>query len=168
MKSVLKSKYSVLSSLDERDIEEIRPALSQEQINKREEHLGLALPESYKDFLLHCSGFCLFGGAVQLGSQHPFFHDFPKLDDLTQQQRRVVRQRGGSWPPPSNGMLCFAEYFLLADGDQILFKIDEGLINGEYPVYYYAHEESPARVLKIADSFAQWLNNYCVQQMQST
>lgn len=32
-----------------------------------------------------------------------------------------------------------AEYFLEDDGDQVLFKVADGLINGEYPVYYYAH-----------------------------
>jgi hypothetical protein len=30
--------------------------------------------------------------------------------------------KGGGWPPPSQGMLCFAEYSLEADGDQVLFE----------------------------------------------
>ena len=28
-------------------------------------------------------GFWLFGGGVQFGSQHPFFHNFSSLDELT-------------------------------------------------------------------------------------
>ena len=88
-----------------------------------------------------------------MGSQHPFVHDFPSLDSLTEQHIQVIRQRGGSWPPPSQGMLCFAEYFLKSDGDQVLFTTDEGLLVGEYPVFYYAHDAIPASVTRIADSF---------------
>jgi hypothetical protein len=46
------------------------------------------------------------------------------------------------------------------DGDQLLFDISKGLIKGEYPVYYYAHEDTPPSVRKIADSFEQWLNEF--------
>jgi hypothetical protein len=31
-------------------------------------------------------------------------------------------------------MLCFAEFFMEADGDQVLFDVSKGLINGEYPI----------------------------------
>lgn len=103
---------------------------------------GIPLPTSYKQFL----------------SRHP------PLEALTAQQRSVVAARGGCWPPPSDGMLCFAEYFLEADGDQVLFKIDLGLHNDEYPVYYYAHEGPSIR--KVADGFAEWLENHCIQDMR--
>jgi hypothetical protein len=146
-------------------VEEVLPGLDLEGITELESRLGIPLPASYKQFLQRCNGLWLFGGAVQFGSQHPFFHDFPPLDSLSPQQLKVVKQRGGKWPPPSQGMLCFAEYFLEADGDQVLFKVDDGLVNGEYPVYYYAHEDSPTRVTRIADSFGDWIENQCIQAM---
>lgn len=98
-----------------------------------------------------------------MGPEHPFFHDFPPLDTLTAQRRSLVDQRGGEWPRPSNGMLCFAEYFLEADGDQVLFDVAGGLSDGEYPVYYYAHSASPASITRQADSFAEWIERVCVQ-----
>ena len=125
--------------------------------------MGCLLPDSYKLFLKTHRGIWLLGGAVQFGAQHPFLHNFPKLEELNPQQLAIVEQRGGNWPPPSNGMLCFAEYFLEDDGDQVLFKIDEGMINSEYPVYYYAHSATPATVRKIADSFTDFLENKCIQ-----
>jgi hypothetical protein len=45
----------------------------------------------------------------------------------------------------------------------VLFDISGGLIDGEYSVYYYAHEESPARVTRVAGSFGEWIENTCVQ-----
>ena len=123
----------------------------------------MALPDSYKAFLETAGGLWLLGGAVQMNDLHPFFHEFPPFEQLTPQQRTSVQQRGGGWPPPSHGMLCFTEYFLESDGDQVLFKTDGGLVNGEYPVYYYAHSDSPARVSQVADSFSDWLENVCIQ-----
>lgn len=54
-------------------------------------------------------------------------------------------------------MLCFAEFFLEADGDQVLFDVSGGLVAGEYPVVYYAHEGSPPSVRRVAGSFAEFL-----------
>ncbi|MGI9327150.1 MAG: SMI1/KNR4 family protein [Pseudomonadales bacterium] len=143
--------------------EEILPPLSSSHLAKLETSLGILLPNSYKSFLEISGGLWLLGGAVQLSSNHPFPHDFPAYKDLSPQHKTVVRQRGGIWPPPSQGMLCFAEYFLEADGDQVLFKTDEDPLDGEYPVYYYAHENSPARVSQVADSFFDWIENVCIQ-----
>jgi hypothetical protein len=58
------------------------------------------------------------GGVVQFGKQHAFFHEFEPLRSLTPAQRSAVKQKGGAWPPPTDGMLCFAEFFMEADGDQ--------------------------------------------------
>lgn len=57
-------------------------------------------------------------------------------------------------------MLCFAEFFMDADGDQVLWDISGGLRDGEYPIYYYAHEARPPSVRKIADSFETWLGEF--------
>ena len=110
----------------------------------------------------------LLGGNIQMGAQHPFINNFPNYEDLTPQQQSAVNQRGGAWPPPSHGMLCFAEYFLEADGDQVLFDIAGGLVAGEYPVCYYAHEETPARVTPVAESFSDWIENVCIQSFDDT
>src|SRR5687767_12454366 len=111
-----------------RDLEHVLPAATPAEVTKLEEDLGLALPDSYKA-LLHCArGFWLMGGVVQFGTQHPFVHDFPPLDTLNPQQRQMVAFKGGPWPPASQGMLCFAEFFMEADGDQVLFDTSGGLI----------------------------------------
>jgi hypothetical protein len=151
------------SLLPDADPEEILPGIGDEEIKELEQNFGCLLPDSYKVFLKGNRGLWLLGGTVQFGAQHPFLHDFPKLEELNPQQLAVVKQRGGNWPPPSNGMLCFVEYFLEDDGDQVLFKIDDGLINGEYPVYYYAHSATPASVRKVADSFREFLETKCLQ-----
>ena len=145
--------------------ENILPAATQEEIQMLETSLGIPLPCSYKSFLKRSRGFWLFGGAVQFGSQHPFFHHFPKLEELTPAQRRMIELKGGKWPPPSEGMLCFAEYFRDADGDQVLFDVSGGLINGEYPVMYYSHETRPPFVVKVANSFQEWLDAKCIDEM---
>jgi hypothetical protein len=138
-------------------LEKIQPGLPKKQIDSIEKNLDLILPASYKKFLSHCGGFWAFGGAVKLGNTPPFVHSFEPFDKLTDKQKEFVKQRGGIWPPPSDGMLCFADFFLEADGDQVLFYTKDGLIKGEYPVYYYSHEGKPS-VRKIADSFDEWLN----------
>jgi hypothetical protein len=141
-------------------IENVLDPASTKDIAKLERKLGIPLPVSYKAFLECTRGFWAMGGVVQLSAHHPFFHDFPPLKKLTKVQKNVVMQRGGHWPPPSQGMLCFAEFFMKADGDQVLFDISKGLVNGEYPVFYYAHEDTPPSVRKIADSFEQWLTEF--------
>ena len=159
-------KFSAL--LPNAEPENVLPLRSADEIAELEQSLGVSLPDSYKQFLQTCGGLWILGGAIQMGPNHPFFHRFPAYEELTDQQRSVVQQRGGTWPPPSQGMLCFAEYFLEADGDQVLFDVSGGLINGEYPVFYYAHEESPARVTRVADSFAEWIENICIQSFDDS
>ena len=47
-----------------------------------------------------------------------------------------------------------------ADGDQVLFDVSNGLVNGEYPVMYYDHESHPPVVRKLADDFTTFLNEF--------
>lgn len=138
-------------------LEHVLPAATASELDQLESALGVPLPDSYKQLMSVTRGFWLCGGTIQLGVQHPFFHDFPPLDTLTFQQRIAVRQKGGQWPPPSQGMLCFAEFFVQADGDQVLWDVRQGLRSGEYPVYYYAHESRPPEVRRIAATFGGWL-----------
>jgi hypothetical protein len=132
-------------------VEEVLPAATEDEMAAIEDRLGLLLPHSYKQFLRCTRGLRLGGGVVQFGPQMPFFHNFSPFDCLTPRQRETVRRKGGAWPPPSQGMLCFAEYWRDADGDQVLFDVANGLKEGEYPVVYYAHEASPPSVDRLAD-----------------
>jgi hypothetical protein len=150
-------KYPILLN-KELQIENILSPLTSHKIDSIEKIIGVPLPNSYKYFLKSCGGFSAKGGVVQLGRQHPFIHEFESYEELTDEQKNVVKQKGGQWPPPSNGMICFGEFFLEADGDQVLFDTKEGLIDGEYPVYYYySHESYPPKVRKIANSFNDWI-----------
>ncbi|MFA6242122.1 MAG: SMI1/KNR4 family protein, partial [Candidatus Hydrogenedentales bacterium] len=99
------------SMLADSEPEEIEYGKKADEIQSLEDDLGIPLPDTYKRFLSVCSSLWLFGGAVQFGSQHPFYYDFPPLEAMNPQQLAVIKQRGGNWPPPSQGMLCFAEYF---------------------------------------------------------
>lgn len=141
-------------------LEHVLPPATVEDLAALENKLGLPLPESYMSLLQCARGFWLLGGRVQFGPQHPFVHDFPPLESLTAQQRRVVEVKGGPWPPASQGMLCFAEFFMLADGDQVLFDTSRGLIDGEYPIRYWAHEARPPSVMQIAKSFSDLMDGF--------
>lgn len=146
-------RFAELLSAGRGEIENIQRPAADAEIRAIEESVGIPLPESYKQFLRCARGFWLFGGAVQFGTQHPFFHNFPPLSDLTPHQREVVKLKGGTWPPPSQGMLCFAEFFMEADGDQVLFDVKKCPRGCEFPIMYYAHESRPPTVRKLADSF---------------
>ena len=138
-------------------IDNLLPPASFAEIEEIEKECGVPLPDSYKRFLRCCRGLTLLGGSVQFGIEHPFFHDFPPLETLNEQQLRGVEMKGGVYPPPSQGMLCFAEFFMEADGDQVLWDVSGGLVDGEYPIFYYAHEENPPSIRKLSDNFKTWL-----------
>jgi hypothetical protein len=143
-----------------RHLEHVLPPSSDPDLAALEERLGLSLPASYKALLLCARGFWLMGGVVQFGNQHPFVHAFPPLASLTPQQRQVVAMKGGPWPPASQGMLCFAEFFMEADGDQVLFDTKRGLVNGEYPIMYWAHEGRPPSVRQLAAGFVEFMEGF--------
>jgi hypothetical protein len=63
-------------------------------------------------------------------------------------------------PPASQGMLCFAEFFMEADGDQVLFDVADGLVSGEYPIMYWAHEGPSPSLHKLADGFAEFMETF--------
>jgi hypothetical protein len=152
--------YQALVDREGAEIEQVLPPATDSEIAEIERRCGVPLPDSYKRLLRCARGFWLLGGSIQFGPEHPFFHDFPALEDLTPQQRQVVARKGGGWPPASQGMLCFAEFFMEADGDQVLWDVSPGLRGGEYSIYYYAHEARPPSVRKLADSFEAWLGQF--------
>lgn len=127
------------------EVENVELGATSEELADIEESVGVLLPDSYKKLLSCAREFELFGGAIQFGFQHPFIHEFDS-DDKSDF--------------PSEGMLCFAEFFMEADGDQVLFDIKSGLTDGEYPVMYYSHESSPPAVRKLADDLETFLNEF--------
>jgi hypothetical protein len=147
-------------------IDEILSGLTPEEIKGREQELGVPLPDSYKRFLSAVGGFSLFDGAVQFNRSHPYRDDFPKYESLSEDAKRQVASNGGLWPPPSDGMVCFGEYFEGDVGCSVLFNTNEGRRDGEYPIVYYYYRASPPRVAPIADSFPQWLNRKCIDGLQ--
>lgn len=151
-------KFSKLAT--DAELEEILPGASVAEIEEIEAEIGVPLPESYKRLLQCARGFWLMGGAVQFGRQHPFAHKFPPFESLPSSHQAVVKRKGGVWPPPSSGMLCFAEFFMEADGDQVLFDTSQGLVNGEYPVVYYSHDARPPSVRRIAASFTDFMEEF--------
>lgn len=110
----------------------VQPPLTVEKIHALETGLGIPLPESFRRFLGCTGGFQLY---------RPWLH----FDSL------FVRFE------LSPNTLFFGEYFKEADGDQVFFDVSQGLKDGEYPVYYYCHEDRPPAIWKLADSFVQWL-----------
>ena len=141
-------------------IEEVLEGASEEELAALERDLRLDLPPSYRAFLRCTRGVWFFGGIVQMSPAHPFFHEFPSIAELTPAQRSAVHARGGTWPPPSAGMLCFAEFFMEADGDQVLFDVTRRAADGELPVMYYAHDDSPPSVRELAPNFRAWLEQF--------
>lgn len=141
-------------------LENVLSPASLVEIAELEEELGIPLPGSYKQLLQCARGFGLLDGVVQFGSEHPFCHDFEPLEQLSPTQQEVVLQKGGGWPPPSDGMLCFADFFMEADGDQVLFDTRQGLVNGEYPIVYYSHDSRPPSIRVLANSFSEFMEQF--------
>jgi hypothetical protein len=146
-------------------LDEVLPGLTPDEIELCEKNVGVPLPKSYKLFLSAARGFWLSDGAIQFSGYHPYLHKFPDYESLSEDDKRQVALNGGVWPPPSDGMVCFAEYFEGDVGCSALFNVKEGVRNGEYAVVYYYYRATPPRVVRIADSFPQWLN-LCIDNLK--
>jgi hypothetical protein len=144
--------YRALTERGGAQIEEILPPATEAEIAEIEAQCGVPLSESYKRLLRCARGSWLLGGIIQFGPEHPFFHKFP--------QKRRDGRKGGVWPPPSQGMLCFAEFFMEADGDQVLWDVSRGLRDCEYPIYYYHHESLTPSVRQLSANFETWLGEF--------
>jgi len=142
---------------DKTELDYLRPPLGDDEIEEMEGKLQASLPSSYKRFMRLCGGFSGPIGEISLCLESwPFFHEFQPLEEMIPADRKQIRRRGLPWPPESNGMLCFADYWLEMDGDQVLFDVANGLVEEEYPIFYYAHEEGTVR--KLETSFENWIN----------
>jgi hypothetical protein len=130
---------------------ELGPVGDIAKIELDESILGVPYPHSYKLFLQLAREVVSLDGGFQMGPEHPFLLSFPPFAELSSQHQLNIARRGGDGPPPSDGMLCFAEYWIEGEGDQAAFDVRHGLIDGEYPVYYYNHDQSSVR--KLANGF---------------
>lgn len=139
-------------------IDHLLPPASDAEIAGLEASLGVELPESYQALLKCTRGFSLLDGRVRFDSVYPSYHNFPPFAQLTPEQQQRVFDSLGTWPPPTQGMLCFAEYSLQFPGDQVLFDVRRGLQDGEYPIIYYAQGARPPVARRLAGSFAEFMD----------
>ena len=145
--------YEKLHQCPGAKIDNVLPPASDFDLTELQQQLGLVLPASYCQLMRIARGFTLFGDSIQFPSWFPVVHDFPDLESLTPGHRESIGKKGGKWPPPTQGMLCFAEFWLEADGDQLLWDTTQGLVGEDYPVFYYSHGSRPPEVRKVAETF---------------
>lgn len=94
-----------------------------------ERSLGVPLPAVYRRFLACTRGVRI--GSLSLGLDEPY-------------------------PHPAG--LCIAEYWLEADGDQVLLEFPPTQLP-DPPVYYYAHAAVPPGARPLAPSLTAWLES---------
>lgn len=116
-------------------VECLAAGASEADLDDLERSLGTTLPGAYRAWLRTARVLELPG--LRLGAEHPFPH---------RSERGVLQ--------PAEGMLCIADYFLEADGDQVLFDLREASTD-DPPVFYYAH--SIPEVRRLAKSFTAWI-----------
>jgi len=115
------------------DIESMRPGGGEAELGELAR--GVPLPAAYRTFLSHTRELVV-GDTLRLTDDHPFV---------------VVSTKVAL---PTDGMVCFGEYWLEADGDQVLFDLRNGSTD-DPPVLYYAHGRRT--VEQAAASFTQWV-----------
>ena len=120
-----------------RDIDTLEPAAAEAEITAAEQGLGVSLPDTYKRFL-RCTKSLTFD-VLSIGSFFVFPHPAKIVDAGIE-----------------SGSICIADYWLEADGDQVLVECRPKM-ESDPPVYYYAHAEGPHAVRKLANSFSAWI-----------
>ena len=116
-------------------VEEIEPPITDEQLAELQREAGGTLPGTYVRLLRCCAGIWL--ERLDLRSHNVLVHK--SQPDVTL---------------PTHGFLCFGEYSLEADGDQVLFD-QKTLGDDDPPVFYYAHEVPEVR--QLAPRFSEWV-----------
>jgi hypothetical protein len=120
-------------------IQSLRPGASSDEIAQLGRDLDISIPASYAQFL-KCTREVIVDDTLQITSLHPFIHE----------------SRDGGLP--TEGMLCIADFWLEADGDQALLALSDNTDDNP-PVLYYAHEQRPPSVRQIADTFTGWIES---------
>jgi hypothetical protein len=120
------------------DVDELDGPASEQEIDEIERRLGVPLPISYRRFIACARTLSLDG--FSMGLSQVFTHP-----------ASISTQ---SPPVPA---LCIAEYWLEADGDQVLVETHPQPAE-DPPVYYYAHADG-GKVRKLAASFSAWIES---------
>lgn len=118
-------------------IDQLALPVSEAQLFETEQLLGLHLPAEWKRFLRCTAALSLEG--LQIGLDRTY----------------IIKPAAGVMLP-IDGMLCFGEYWLEADGDNVLFDLRPGT-GDDPPVVYYSHEAPRQKVRTVATSFTRWL-----------
>jgi hypothetical protein len=116
------------------DVDQIDEPATDSEISAIENALGVPLPQTFKQLLnvtreLHMN-------ALSLGVEQVFRHP---------------AEVGGP-----TGSICIADYWLEADGDQVLVEYRPDPLP-DPPVFYYAHEQGSARPL--ASRLTEWIES---------
>jgi hypothetical protein len=127
----LKKEIDAIDQLDE-------PA-SDAELGVAEQSLGAPLPAMVRQFLSCTKGLALDGLAIGLTQcfRHP----------------AAVAVQGEDRPA-----VCLADYWLEADGDQVLIEAVQ-TPSDDPPVYYYAHAAGNQAARQLAPSFSAWLES---------
>ncbi|TDV57170.1 hypothetical protein CLV71_10141 [Actinophytocola oryzae] len=115
------------------EIESMLPGMSPATLTST---IGMPLPAAYLLFLSHTRELVV-GDTLRLTRGHPFVHTSAAVE------------------LPTEGMLCFGEYWLEADGDQVLFDLRAGMAD-DPPVLYYAYAR---RVVEPIGRFTEWVES---------
>lgn len=118
-------------------IEEMGDPASEDVIAQIEAEIGRSLPAAYAKFL-RCARTLVVDDVLQLTSTHPFIHQSTGSDLSTE------------------GMLCIADFWLDADGDQVMIDVRAD-VTEDPPVLYYAHEAPESKLRTIATHFTEWV-----------
>lgn len=131
----LKPNFPQFSKLLKRkfeDINALQAAASAVEIQAVENRLGITLPITLRDFFMCCQSVSMEGFTLQLDGM--FIHP-TTIDGQT--------------------ALCIGDYWLEADGDQLLI-ISTSQQQNDCAVYYYAHAQQGS-VKYLDSSFKHWL-----------
>jgi len=119
------------------DIDRLEGPASESEIEMIEEGLGVPLPAVFKQFLRCTKALSL--DALTLGldqiRRHPAL-----IDD----------------PPSGKETICIGEYWLDADGDQVLLEYCTQPVRDPV-VYYYGHSAGTRTARKLAATFSGWI-----------
>ncbi|MBL9082334.1 MAG: hypothetical protein JNK76_11040 [Planctomycetales bacterium] len=102
-----------------------------------EAELGRSLPVAYAKFL-RCARTLVVDDVLQFTSTHPFIHHSTGSGLSTER------------------MLCIADFWLDADGDQAMIDVGAD-VTEDPPVLYYAHEAPGLKLRTIATHFTEWV-----------
>jgi hypothetical protein len=120
-----------------RDLDDLGEPATQNELSNLESMIGGAIPPSLQDFLL-CARSLRLGDLLQFD-----------IDDMQTMSFSALPERQR---PRVHGMTLLCEFWLQADGDQLAFD-QRVRVNGECPIFYYAHEYRPPRLTLVAHTF---------------